>query len=264
MNIIPLSAFDLSLAALLVFALGGVSALMHLGITRQLFIAALRTTLQLLLIGLILRTVFANVDIIWVSVIALIMVLLASYEIYARQHRRFSGIWGFGIGASSLFISSLCLILFTLILIIGADPWYTPQYAIPLLGMILGNTMNGISLSLDRLTQNVWMQAAQIEQKLLLGETAQQAIIGIKRDCIRSGLIPIMNAMAAAGIITLPGMMTGQILGGSPPTEAVKYQILIMFLIATSTGFGILIAVHIACQHLFDDRHRLRLDKLKQ
>jgi len=263
MNIIALTAFDLSLAALLVFVLGIVSVFMHLGITQQLFIAALRTTLQLLLIGLILKTLFSHVEITWVALIASIMILIASYEVYARQHRRFSGLWGFGVGAFSLFISSLSLILFTLIFIVGADPWYTPQYAIPLLGMILGNTMNGISISLDRLTQNVWMQAAQIEQKLLLGQTAQQAIIVIKRDCIRSGLIPIMNGMAAAGIITLPGMMTGQILGGSPPTEAVKYQILIMFLIASSTGFGVLIATHIACQRLFDDRHRLRLDKLK-
>jgi len=264
MNIIALSTLDLSLAASLIIVLGGISHLMHLDITRQLFIAALRTTVQLLLIGLILKIIFENVDILWVTIIALIMILLASYEVYARQRRRFLGFWGFGVGAFSLFISSLCLILFTLLLIIEADPWYKPQYAIPLLGMILGNTMNGIALSLDRLTQNVWIQAAAIEQKLLLGQTAQQAIAEIKRDCIRSGLIPIMNAMAAAGIITLPGMMTGQILGGNPPTEAVKYQILIMFLIAASCGFGILIAVHVATRRLFDERHRLRLEKLKQ
>ena len=85
----------------------------------------------------------------------------------------------------------------------------------------------------------------------------------MRRDAMRAGLIPMLNAMAAAGIISLPGMMTGQILAGSPPWEAVKYQILIMFLIATGTGFGTLLAVSLGARRLFDDRHRLRLDRLR-
>ncbi|MEW8367295.1 MAG: ABC transporter permease, partial [Candidatus Thiodiazotropha taylori] len=78
----------------------------------------------------------------------------------------------------------------------------------------------------------------------------------------RSGLIPIINAMAAAGIVSLPGMMTGQILAGTPPMEASKYQILIMLLIAAGTGFGATAAVWIGAKRLFDDRERLRLDRL--
>ena len=85
---------------------------------------------------------------------------------------------------------------------------------------------------------------------------------GIRRESARVGMIPIINAMAAAGLVSLPGMMTGQILAGAPPIEAVKYQILIMFLIAAGTGFGTLIAVGAGARHLFDDRHRLRLDRL--
>jgi len=77
-------------------------------------------------------------------------------------------------------------------------------------------------------------------------------------------LIPIMNAMAAAGLVSLPGMMTGQILAGNLPSDAVKYQILIMFLIAGGTGFGTLVAVWMTSHRLFDDRHRLRLDRLSR
>ncbi|MEJ2424958.1 MAG: ABC transporter permease, partial [Candidatus Thiodiazotropha sp.] len=79
----------------------------------------------------------------------------------------------------------------------------------------------------------------------------------------RSGLIPIINAMAAAGVVSLPGMMTGQILGGTPPLEAAKYQILIMLLISAGTGFGATAAVWIGSRRLFDERERLRLERLK-
>jgi putative ABC transport system permease protein len=97
----------------------------------------------------------------------------------------------------------------------------------------------------------------------MLGQDARTAITSIRRDSARAGMIPIINAMAAAGVVSLPGMMTGQILAGSPPMEAVKYQILIMFLIATGTGFGTLTALHLGSKRLFDHRQRLRLDRLR-
>jgi putative ABC transport system permease protein len=97
----------------------------------------------------------------------------------------------------------------------------------------------------------------------MLGETWYQAIEMFRRESIRSGLIPIINSMMAAGLVSLPGMMTGQILGGNPPMEAVRYQILIMFLIAGGTGLGTITSVWIGCRRLFDDRQRLRLDRLR-
>jgi putative ABC transport system permease protein len=145
----------------------------------------------------------------------------------------------------------------------GDSPWYTPQYAIPLLGMLLGNTMSGISIALDRLTQSAWQQRGVIEARLILGARSSEAIGELRRQAIRSGLIPIINAMAAAGVVSLPGMMTGQILAGTPPVEAVKYQILIMFLIAVGTGLGTMAAVMIGSRRLFDERQRLCLDRLR-
>ena len=98
----------------------------------------------------------------------------------------------------------------------------------------------------------------------MLGETWKQAIADLRMDCMRTGMIPMINSMAAAGLVSLPGMMTGQILGGTPPVEAVKYQLLIMFLIAAGTGFGVICSIIMIERHLFDGRHRLCLHKLSK
>ena len=262
MNMISLTSFDLGLAAMLVVILALLSRRMQLGLEGQLLIAAARTVVQLLLIGLVLESLFSNVNLLWISAIAIIMLLAAGREVMARQQRRFKGAWGFGMGTFAMFISSFAVTVLALITIIGTDPWYTPQYAIPLLGMMLGNTMNGIALGLDRLTQTTWQQRAIIEQRLMLGANRTEAILEIRREAMRSGMMPMINAMAAAGLISLPGMMTGQILAGIPPIEAVKYQILIMFLITAGTGFGVSTALWLASRKLFDERHRLRLDTL--
>jgi len=161
-----------------------------------------------------------------------------------------------------MFVSSFVVTVIALSVIIGPDPWYTPRYAIPLLGMVLGNTMTGVAVALDRLVQGTWDKRSEIEQRLLLGEDRASAIGDIAKQSTRSGLIPIINSMAAAGIVSLPGMMTGQILAGSSPLDAVRYQILIMFLVAAGTGLGTVCAVWLASRRLFDTRHRLRLDRL--
>ncbi|MBL0700322.1 MAG: iron export ABC transporter permease subunit FetB [Desulfosarcina sp.] len=263
MNVISLSTFDLSIAALLLIILALLSIHLKLGMTLQIIVAGIRTTVQLLLVGLVLKALFAHSYPWLLILIASIMLIAASREVVGRQKRKFVGWWSMGVGTISMCISSFTITLFALTIIIENDPWYQPQYAIPLLGMILGNTMTGIAVGLDRLTQAVWDQRMVIEERLMLGQTWTIAIGNIRRDSIRGGLIPIMNAMTVAGLVSLPGMMTGQILAGSPPLEAVKYQILIMFLVAGGTGLGTISAVWMGSRRLFDERQRLCLDRLK-
>lgn len=263
MNVTPLSVVDLSLAAVLVFLLGLASWRQQLGLSRQLGIAALRTTVQLLLVGQVLRLLFANASLSFVLLISLTMLAVAGREVMARQHRRIRGFQGWFIGTGSMFISSFTITFLALTVIIANDPWYMPQYAIPLLGMMLGNTMSGIALSMDRTTETLWQQRQVVEQRLLLGQSSDEATREIRQQAMRSGMIPIINSMAAAGLVSLPGMMTGQILGGSSPMDAVKYQILIMFLICAGTGFGVMAALWLTGRKLFDDRHRLRLEILE-
>lgn len=263
MDLIALQPLDLALAALLVLLTAALSWQLRLGVGQRMLVAAARSAVQLILLGLLLKVLFLTIDALLMAVLALIMLAVAGWEVLARQQRRFSGAWGYGIGALSMFLSSFSITLLALLVIIRVEPWYQPQYLIPLLGMLLGNSMNGIAIALDALGRQAWDGRQRIEAQLLLGAPWHEAIATIRRDALRAGLIPIINAMASAGVVSLPGMMTGQILAGSPPLEAAKYQILILFLIAAGTGIGSVAAVWLGARRLFDERERLRLDRLR-
>jgi len=263
MDLYSLTPFDLTLAAGLVLALGGVQVLLGLGLFRTLALNSVRMVLQLLLVGVILKAVFDAASLPWIILIAAVMMGLAGYEVTARQKRPIRGWHGYGIGLAAMSATALIVTVLALTMMIDTDPWYEPQYAIPLLGMILGNTMTGIGLALNNLTQTAWQSRREIEARLVLGHSVREATAELRSDSMRAGLIPTLNMLAAAGVISLPGMMTGQILAGSPPIEAVKYQILIMFLITAATGAGSLVAVQLGARRLFDPRDRLRLDRLK-
>jgi putative ABC transport system permease protein len=263
-ELIRLTPLDLSISALLVLLLAFTSHRLQLGVGRRMLIASLRSVVQLLLIGMVLKFLFAQREPLLIGFVTLIMLAVAGHEVMARQKHRFIGPWAFGIGTFSMLISSFSVTLIALLVVIRVDPWYTPQYLIPLLGMLLGNTMSGVALSLDNLSRHAWEKRGIIEGQLMLGADYAEAIGQIRRESLRSGLIPIINSMSVAGLVSLPGMMTGQILGGSPPLEAAKYQILILLLIAFGTGLGSIAAVYIGSARLFDDRHRLRLDRLRE
>jgi putative ABC transport system permease protein len=261
-SLIHLTPLDLALSASLVLLLALLSCWLRLGVERRVLIAAARSAVQLMLIGFVLEALFAQTSLPLILSLALIMLLVAGWEVMSRQTRRYAGWWGMGIGTVSMFVSSFSVLLLALTVIIGVEPWYQPQYLIPLLGMLLGNTMSGIAIALDNLTRHAAEARGRIEARLLLGADWDTAIADIRRDSLRAGLIPIVNAMAAAGLVSLPGMMTGQILAGSPPLEAAKYQLMIMFLISAGTGLGSTAAVWIGSRRLFDERQRLRLDRL--
>ena len=263
MGVISLGATDLTIAAGLVLALAGLSLWSSLGLTRSILVAATRTTIQLLLVGFVLTTLFQSEGLLWLVAIATVMLLAAGREVRARQARPLAGAMGFSVGALSMFISSFSITIFALVAVIGATPWHQPQYAIPLLGMLLGNTMNGVALGTGRFTEVAYREKRMLEGRLLLGQSREEATLDLRRESVRTGMLPILNSMAAAGLVSLPGMMTGQILAGSPPVEAVKYQIMIMFLVAAGTGFGVFVSVALTARCLFDERHRLRLDRLK-
>ena len=264
MELIRLEAWELSVAAALVVALSLLSLPLRLDLTRSLLVSGLRMTIQLLLVGLVLKALFESRHPLVMAAIAAVMLAVAAREVAARQERRLAGTWGYGLGALAMFLSSFTMILVALTIIVRPEPWWTPQYAVPMLGMLLGNTMTGIALALDRLNQGAWEQRPQIEARLLLGCPAAEAIGDLRRRAARAGMLPTINTMAAAGVVSLPGMMTGQILAGSPPVEAVKYQILILFLIVAGVGVGTLVAVWLGARRLFDERERLRLDRLRQ
>jgi len=260
---LALSWFDLALAAIFILINGIVSIAFRLGLAKKLLIVSLRMVAQLLLVGMLLTWVFAISSPWLTALIALAMGLFAGREIWARQDRKIAGFWGYGIGAGSMMFAGMSVTLIALTTQIQPDPWWSPRFALPLLGMILGNTMTGVSLALDALTTTVTRERNAIEAGLLLGRTRWQAMAPFARSALRSGFMPIINSMAAMGIVSLPGMMTGQILSGVAPQEAVKYQILVVLLIGGATGLGVIGAVFGGVFRLTDKRHRLRLDRLK-
>ncbi len=260
---IPLSPGDLLIAALLLMLAGALSWRLQLGVERRLLIAAARSTVQLMLVGLILHSIFASQSPWLIMLMMGVMLGVAGYEAWSRQTRRLRGWWGYGTGTLSMLLSSVLIALMSVAVILQPTPWYHPQYLIPLLGMMLGNTMTGIAVAMDTLGREAWSRRGEIEARLMLGDTAGDAIGDIRRGALRAGLIPIINSMTTAGLVSLPGMMTGQILAGGAPFEAAKYQLMILFLIAAGTALGSTSAVLIMSHRLFDERERLRLDRLK-
>jgi putative ABC transport system permease protein len=259
---LALSYWDIALAAVFLVLNGVLSLALNLGLERQLTIAAIRMIIQLLLVGIVLKAIFA-ISSLWLTLlVALAMGAFAGREIWARQERRLTGAWGYGIGAGAMMMSGMIVTFVALTTQIEPDPWWSPRFALPLFGMILGNTMTGVSLGLDTLNNALHRERLAIEAHLLLGSTRWEAVTPFARRALRSGFMPIINSMAATGVVSLPGMMTGQILSGVEPTEAVKYQLLIMFLIGGATGLGVLGAVLISLWRITDQRHRLRLDRL--
>jgi putative ABC transport system permease protein len=259
---IILDYWELAIASTLVLIDATLSIIFGLRIHRSLVVAAIRMTIQLVLVGLVLTALFAVVSPLWTGLAVLVMILFAGQEVLQRQERRLAGLWSYGLGTACMMMSSVLVTAFALLTALRPDPWYDPRYAIPLLGMILGNCMTGIALGLDTLTTGLMNRRASVEAQLMLGATRWEAAAPVTRDALRSALMPTINSMAATGLVSLPGMMTGQILSGVPPVEAVKYQILVMFLIAGGTGFGAVAAVLGGVYRLTDGRHRLRLDRL--
>ncbi len=262
MTFIALDISDLAIAAVLVVLNGVLSLALRLGLERDLLIATLRMIVQLFLVGLVLTTLFAMVSPLWPGLAALAMVLFAGREIMARQERRLTGLWAYGLGTGCMLVASCLVTIFALATQLQPEPWYHPRYTLPILGMVLGNTMTGISLGLHTLTTGLVRERAAVEARLALGAPWNEAALTVSRAALRSALMPVINSMAAIGLVSLPGMMTGQILAGIEPAEAVKYQLLIMFLIAGGTSLGAIAAVVGAGWRLTDHRHRLRLDRL--
>ena len=251
---IELSYLQVGLAALLIVINGAVSILLKLGLERRLFLAAVCTVVQLLLIGFVLEWVF-RVDR-WYVVLAMmsIMTFVAGVAAIKRTGFRFPGIWARSVAAT--WASSWLVAALALGVIVRVRPWYTPQYAIPLLGMILGNTLNGVSLGLDRLGSELLGKRDQVEASLALGATRWEAARQPIQQAVKTGLVPTINAMMVVGIVSLPGMMTGQLLAGTNPLEAVKYQIVIMFLIASGAALGTVSVVLLSFRRLFNSDHQ--------
>ena len=263
MNVIHLGFTDLAIAAGLVVASAAASLALNLRVHRQVLWAAARMVVQLLLVGLVLRIVFAAGSAPATLLIVLLMVGAAAREVAVRPAERLRGWANIRIGAIVVGASGVATVGLALLTAIQPSPWYDPRYAIPLMGIVLGTVLNSASLALDSFYSGLAANRGAIETRLALGATIREALAPLTHDAIRRGLIPLINQMSAAGIITLPGIMTGQLLAGMDPVEAVKYQILLLFLLTGAGSLAAAGAVYLAAASVSDERQRLRLDRLR-
>jgi len=213
---IALNNWELAGASIFVLIDAGLSLAFGLGVHRSLLFAAVRMVVQLTLVGMVLTTLFSLVSPLWTGLAAVGMVLFAGHEAVQRQERQLAGWWSYGIGTGSMMMASGAVTVFALATALRPDPWYDPRYAIPLLGMVLGNCMTGVGLGLDTLTTSLANRRAGVEAQLMLGASRRAATAPVMRVALRSALMPVINSMAATGVVSLPGMMTRQILGGVP------------------------------------------------
>jgi len=257
-SIIDLSLWDLVTVYSLLLMSIGLAHLLKAGQSKDLFWSGLRMFIQLLVVGYVLHLIFALKTPLPVLLILIVMIGFAVQTIGARVKTKmphFYRVVGtailFGCGGMTFFFCSL---------VIGLEPWYDPRYLIPLAGMIIGNSMTGASLAVERLASEFRERRDEIETGLCLGGSIQAVSETAVSSAFRAALIPSVNAMAAMGLVFLPGMMTGQILSGTEPLIAVKYQIAIMCVITGSVSLTTFFILKLGYRAYFTPYQSLRED----
>ena len=253
----PLSPQDLAISLVLIAIVLLLSRRERLGLERSLLIGTARAFLQLSAVGYALAWIFHVRGWYWTLLFLTIMAAAAVATATGREQRRLPNlVW---IMAASIAGGSFLVLLLVMGLVIRPRPWHDPQYVVPLAGMILGNSMTGAVLAVERLTAEVSARRLEIEAALSLGASARQAADAAVRAAVRAALVPTVNAMMIVGVVQLPGMMTGQILAGAPPVQAVGYQIVVMYMLAAAAALTSASATLLAHRALFTPEHQLRV-----
>lgn len=256
-SVIEIGTFELLLAAGFVLIAAGLSVATSLKVEKPLLIAAVRTYLQLIALGMALSWIFKNESPVLVISALVIMTGTASRLIVSRIKRApkglaYSAFW-------SVFISGISVTFAVTAVVVRVDPWYRAQYVIPLAGMVIGNSMNGVALAVERLFDDMKKRKDEMNALLALGASSREVATSSMRTALSAGLIPVINSMSAAGIVSIPGMMTGQILAGANPSVAAGYQIVVMLMLSAATSIGSLIAVELGYKKAFDKSSRFIL-----
>ncbi|MDF2530898.1 MAG: iron export transporter permease subunit FetB [Clostridia bacterium] len=228
------------------------------GISREkeILISTIRMTIQLILTGYVLVYLFNNINPIYTIVLIAIMEIFAIYNIFKRTKAKLSKALK-KIIAISMLSGTLSSLLYFLLVVVNISPWYDPRYFIPIAGMLIGNSMTGISLGVTRLLDGMHTQRHLVESALMLGATPKMAAKEIVDNAFDSAILPTINSMVGMGIVFLPGMMTGQILSGTSPLTAIEYQIAIMLGILGSVALTVILFVQLGYKTFFNDQSQL-------
>ncbi len=256
-SVMNLSVLQLSIAYVFVLIMLIIFKSRGIKRERQILIASTRMTMQLTIMGYILMFVFKNPSWWLTSIMIAIMISFAIYNSINRVKYQMSKELKRIISFSMTF-GALLTAVFFIVIVLNVRPWFNPQYFIPISGMIIGNSMTGIALGSNKLCSSFEDKRIEIENSLMLGASPRAATKEIVNSAFDTAILPTMNNMLTMGIVSLPGMMTGQILSGTFPITAIKYQIGIMLAILGSTAVSTVIFVTLGYRTFFTKDSRLR------
>ena len=223
---------------------------------KLLFIASARMSIQLILAGYILTYIFKHPSPTFVVIYLLIMVSFAIYRVIGKNkylNTNFKLII-----AGSLFFSGFLTILFFIYIIVGKSI-FDPQYAIPISGMLFGNSMNGTSIAIKTFNNLISAKKLQIVTLINIGVNPEKILLPFIREAFETALIPTLNSMIGMGIVSLPGMMTGQILSGTLPTTAILYQICITIAITLTVCLSSFFSLYFGQKTLLDNNKQIKI-----
>lgn len=242
-----------------VFALVVLVIITRRGVRREkeILVSTIRMTVQLILTGYVLTLILRHPNP-WITVLVIgLMEAFAIYTILKKFKGKISGRLKRVIALSMVGGTLSCLLYFLLV-VVRINPWYDPQYFIPIAGMFVGNTMTAVSLGTKSLVEGMTVQKALVEEALVLGATPKAATASIINSTFDAAIMPTMNSMIGMGIVFLPGMMTGQILSGTAPTTAITYQIAVMLGILGSVALSVIVMLTRGYRSFFNEEDQLR------
>lgn len=255
-NIIKINIFQFSLIYLLLIIILLIMKHTKINQTRLLLVASLRMTVQLILAGLILTYIFKNPHPVFVIIYLLAMISFSVHRVLSKNkdiNKKFKLSITLSLAFSGLFV------LGYFVMAVVGESFFNPQYTIPLAGMIIGNSMTGVTLGMKTFTENLKNQRNKIEALLNLGVTPRKILLPMVNNALETALLPTMNNMLGMGIISLPGMMTGQILSGTAPTTAIMYQIAIMIAICTAVCLTVFCSLTFGYKTLYNNRNQIEI-----
>ena len=250
---VEISLINFSAIYLLLIIVGLVMKICKIGQTKLLIIASVRMTIQLVLAGYILMYLLDNPSPILIISYVLIMSTFAIHRILSVNkglNKNFKRII-----AMSIILSSVSIVSFFIVLVIRENI-FNPQYTIPITGMILGNAMTGITLGVKAFMSKIKDSKLQIEVLLNQGATPKSILLPMVNTSIETALLPTINSMLGMGIVSLPGMMTGQILSGESPSTAILYQIAINICIATVVSLSVFLSLYLGYKTLYNKENQ--------
>ena len=234
--------------------------ILKINLFKEAVISAGRMTIQLFLVGIYLSWIFRfNHPFINIAYI-LFMAAIANYTLIKNSGLRLNL---FNYTFPALLIGLSTVLVYFMFFVYTPTPIYDAKYLIPIAGMLLGNSMTRAIVTFERFYNSVKDDSEGFASFIVMGGTVREAIIPYLRTAYKAGISPSLANMATIGIVFLPGMMTGQILGGSPPIVAIKYQITISLAILAATELSTLLMILFSLKKGFDSYGFLNMNVFK-